>query len=120
MPTEWAVVASQTYIEKSKAALLINSCEFDDAFPLSLAKTADEKFANFVPGYRRVHFDGVHHGFAARGDLVRPHISSFGYLGPQAISSHTDQSHRKGCQGRRIQGVRGMADQAFVDLSPPR
>jgi len=79
MPTERTVVASQTYIEKSKAALLINSCEFDDAFPLSFANTADEKFAEFGPGYRRVHFDGVHHGFAARGDLVRPRISSFGH-----------------------------------------
>jgi hypothetical protein len=64
----------QTYIVKSKAPLLINSCEFDDPFPPSFAKTADEKFANFAPGYRRGHFDGVHHGFAARGDLVRPDV----------------------------------------------
>jgi len=69
-----SVVAPQTYIAKSKAPLLINSCEFDDPFPPSLAKTADEKFANFAPGYRRAHFDGVHHGFAARGDLVRCHV----------------------------------------------
>jgi len=58
-----------TYVQKSTAALLINSCEFDDAFPLSFAQTADEKFANFAPGYRRTHYEGVHHGFAARGDL---------------------------------------------------
>jgi hypothetical protein len=65
-------VASQTYIKKSKAPLLINSCEFDELFPLPLADKADEKFANFAPGYRRVHFEGIHHGFATRGDLVRP------------------------------------------------
>jgi len=65
-----------TYIAKSKAPLLINSCEFDDPFPPSLAKTADEKFANFAPGYRRAHFDGVHHGFAARGDLNNPTVKT--------------------------------------------
>ena len=65
-------VASQIYIEKSKAPLLINSCEFDELFPLPLADKADKKFANFAPGYRRVHFEGIHHGFATRGDLVRP------------------------------------------------
>jgi hypothetical protein len=48
-------------------------------FPPSLAKTADEKFASFAPGYRRVHFEGVHHGFATRGDLVRPLAILCGY-----------------------------------------
>jgi len=65
-----------TYLEKSKAALLINSCELDDAFPLSVAQTADEKFANFAPGYRRAHFDGVRHGFASRGDLTDPTVKA--------------------------------------------
>jgi hypothetical protein len=94
---------------------LINSCELDDAFPLSVAQTADEKFANFAPGYRRAHFDGVRHGFASRGDLVRLCTVSFGHPDPHALSPRTDQPHSQGCQGRRIQGVRGMADQVFVE-----
>jgi len=65
-----------TYIQKSKAPLLINTCEFDELFPPSLAKTADEKFASFAPGYRRVHFEGVHHGFATRGDLNDPTVKA--------------------------------------------
>ncbi|KAI9510172.1 alpha/beta-hydrolase [Russula earlei] len=62
------------YLEKSKAPLLINSCEFDERFPPSLSKTADEKFANFAPGYRRTYFEGVRHGFASRGDLSDPRV----------------------------------------------
>ncbi|KAI9510165.1 alpha/beta-hydrolase [Russula earlei] len=64
------------YIAKSKAPLLINSCEFDELFPLSLGKTADEKFAKFAPGYLRNHAEGVHHGFATRGDLRDPVIQA--------------------------------------------
>ncbi|KAI9454367.1 alpha/beta-hydrolase [Russula earlei] len=73
---EQGAVASQIYIAKSKAPLLINSCEFDELFPLSLGKTADEKFANFAPGYLRNHAEGVHHGFATRGDLRDPVIQA--------------------------------------------
>lgn len=58
-----------TYIEKSKAPLLLNSCEFDDLFPKEMATATDEKFANFAPGYKRTYWEGVHHGFATRGDL---------------------------------------------------
>jgi len=65
-----------TYIQKSKAPLLINSCEFDEMFPPSLAQTADEKFAKYAPGYHRAHYDGVNHGFAARGDLTNPTIKA--------------------------------------------
>ncbi|KAI9454364.1 chlorocatechol-degradation protein [Russula earlei] len=65
-----------TYLEKSKAALLINSCEFDDLFPPSLAKTADEKFSKFAPGYRRTYFEGVRHGFAVRGDPNSPVVNA--------------------------------------------
>jgi len=61
-----------TYVEKSRAPLLINSCEFDDSFPPSLGEIADEKFANFGPGYHRAYFPGVHHGFASRGDTSTP------------------------------------------------
>ncbi|KAH9958031.1 Alpha/Beta hydrolase protein [Russula dissimulans] len=58
-----------TYVKKSKAPLLINSCEFDDLFPPPLAAKADEKFKDFAPGYRRTYYAGVHHGFASHGDL---------------------------------------------------
>jgi hypothetical protein len=43
------IVASQTYIEKSKAPLLIDSCKFDEQFPLSFAETADKKLAVWYP-----------------------------------------------------------------------
>lgn len=72
-------ISSQTYVEKSKAPLLINSCEFDERFPPSLAETADGKFASFTPGYRRTYSEGVNHGFASRGDLVRPRAFFFGH-----------------------------------------
>ncbi|KAI0301262.1 Alpha/Beta hydrolase protein [Russula brevipes] len=65
-----------SYIKRSRAPLLINSCEFDDAFPPPLAQSADEKFANFAPGYRRAHFDGVRHGFATRGNLNDPTVNA--------------------------------------------
>ena len=71
-----SVFPSQTYIEKSKAPLLINSCELDEAFPKPFAETADQKFASFGPGYRRAHYEGASHGFAVRGDIVREHVFS--------------------------------------------
>jgi dienelactone hydrolase len=71
-----SVMPLQTYIAKSKAPLLINSCEVDEAFPKSFAETADQKFANFAPGYRRTHYEGASHGFAVRGDVVREDLCS--------------------------------------------
>ncbi|KAI0252938.1 Alpha/Beta hydrolase protein [Lactifluus subvellereus] len=61
-----------TYIEKSRAPLLINSCEFDARFPEEFANLADEKFASFAPGYQRTFSSGVHHGFAVRCDPNDP------------------------------------------------
>ena len=66
-----SVISSQTYIAKSKAPLLINSSDLDDAFPKPFAEAADQKFANFAPGYRRTFYEGAPHGFAVRGDIVR-------------------------------------------------
>ena len=43
-------------------------------FPKSAGEAADKKFANFAPGYRRTYYEGVSHGFAVRGDLVRVHV----------------------------------------------
>jgi len=65
-----------TYVEKSKAPLLINSCDDDNAFPKSFAETADEKFASFSPGYRRTYYEGASHGFAVRGDVSKPTVKA--------------------------------------------
>ena len=60
------------YFEKSKAPLLINSCEDDPAFPQEAQKVADEIFSGkFAPGYQRTYWEGCSHGFAVRGDMVR-------------------------------------------------
>jgi dienelactone hydrolase len=65
-----------TYVEKSKAPLLINSCEDDGAFPKSFAEAADKKFAGFSPGYRRTYYEGASHGFAVRGDVTKPTVKA--------------------------------------------
>jgi dienelactone hydrolase len=75
---------SQTYIEKSKVPLLINSCDDDNAFPKSFAEEADKKFAGFAPGYRRTYYEGASHGFAVRGDLVRLHAVSLSHPEPHS------------------------------------
>lgn len=65
---------SQKYIASSKAALLINSCTTDMQFPPEASAKADALFgeARFDPGYKRVHFEGMRHGFAVRGDMSDP------------------------------------------------
>jgi dienelactone hydrolase len=68
------VIPSQTYTAKSKAPLLINSCDDDGAFPKDFAEASDQKFANFAPGYRRTYYEGASHGFAVRGDIVRENV----------------------------------------------
>ncbi|KAH9991596.1 dienelactone hydrolase endo-1,3,1,4-beta-D-glucanase [Russula vinacea] len=65
-----------TYVEKSKVPLLINSCEDDEMFPKSMCEAADEKFANFAPGYRRDYYEGASHGFATRGDPSKPTVKA--------------------------------------------
>jgi len=65
-----------TYIEKSKVPLLINSCDDDNAFPKSFAEAADKKFAGFAPGYHRTYYEGASHGFAVRGDLSKPTVKA--------------------------------------------
>ena len=59
-------------MQKSKAPLLINSCEVDSQFPPAAAEKADEILGDgkFIPGYKRTYWDGCTHGFAVRGDLV--------------------------------------------------
>ncbi|KAF8480350.1 alpha/beta-hydrolase [Russula ochroleuca] len=65
-----------TYVEKSKVPLLINSCDDDDMFPKSLGEAADKKFASFAPGYHRNYYEGASHGFAVRGDLSKPTVKA--------------------------------------------
>jgi dienelactone hydrolase len=104
-------ILSQSYIEKSKAPLLINSCEHDELFPKPLAETADKKFASFAPGYRRTYYEGVSHGFAVRGDLVRLRVFLLGYGEAHSTYSCTEQADGKSREGRGFQGVGGVADQ---------
>ncbi|PPQ72441.1 hypothetical protein CVT26_003770 [Gymnopilus dilepis] len=66
----------EKYAATSKVPLLINSCEIDSQFPPEAAKKADEIFAKFEPGYKRVHFEGCTHGFAVRGDLSDPKVKA--------------------------------------------
>jgi len=64
------------YVEKSKAPLLFNSAENDFMFPKEMAESTDVKFANFGPGYKRTYWEGVHHGFATRGDLTNKVVTA--------------------------------------------
>lgn len=56
--------------------LLINSCQFDERFPVAAAEKADVVFEGFNPGYKREHWEGCSHGFAVRGDLSDPKIKA--------------------------------------------
>jgi hypothetical protein len=107
-------VAPQKYTTQSKAPLLINNCEHDQQFPKPFADLADEKFANFAPGYQRTYFAGVHHGFASRGDLVRSLAFLFGFPEDPSTFLCTERCHCEDCQGRGIQGVRGVVHQIYA------
>ena len=63
---------AQTLLAKSKAPLLINSCEIDGQLPIPLQQKADEIFGDgkYAPGYYRTYWDGCTHGFTVRGDMV--------------------------------------------------
>ncbi|KIJ56355.1 hypothetical protein M422DRAFT_23639 [Sphaerobolus stellatus SS14] len=65
-------------LEKSKAPLLINSAQVDNAFPPEAVQKADDTFGNgkYAPGYKREHFLGCSHGFAVRGDLSNPLVKA--------------------------------------------
>ena len=64
----------QKYKSQSRAPLLINSCEVDPAYDLDKQAIGDKVFAGFAPGYQRTHWEGCTHGFAVRGDMVRPRM----------------------------------------------
>ncbi|KAF8991565.1 alpha/beta-hydrolase [Cyathus striatus] len=64
------------YKETSKEPLLINTCTVDQQFPHSAQEKADEIFAPFEYGYRRVYWEGCTHGFAVRGDMNDPKVKA--------------------------------------------
>jgi dienelactone hydrolase len=68
----------QKYAAVSKAPLLINSCEVDNAFPLAAQEQADAILGGgkFAPGYKREYFPGCSHGFAVRGDMSDPKVKA--------------------------------------------
>jgi len=66
----------EKYVATSKAPLLINSCTYDQQFPLESSTKADEIFKEFTPGYKREYFEGCTHGFAVRGDLSDPKVKA--------------------------------------------
>ena len=101
-----SVIRSQTYIAKSKAPLLINSCELDNAFPKPFAEAADQKFANFAPGYRRTYYEGASHGFAVRGDVVREILFFVILCRCSFCTLCPEQAGGEGREGRRFQGER--------------
>ncbi|KAF8581892.1 alpha/beta-hydrolase [Ramaria rubella] len=65
-------------VATSKAPLLINSCEIDNAFPAEACAQADEVLGNgkYQPGYSRQHWLGCTHGFAVRGDVSIPQVKA--------------------------------------------
>ncbi|KAI0049329.1 alpha/beta-hydrolase [Auriscalpium vulgare] len=77
-PTFVEVVDLNNYAEKSKAPLLINSCEIDTLFTKEKQDRADALLGNgkFAPGYKRTYFEGCTHGFAVRGDLSDPKVKA--------------------------------------------
>ncbi|KAF8512068.1 alpha/beta-hydrolase [Gautieria morchelliformis] len=65
-------------VQKSRAPLLINSCETDSAFPQESCQKADEILGEgkYQPGYARQHWLGCTHGFAVRGDMSNPQVKA--------------------------------------------
>jgi len=66
----------EKYKSVATAPLLINGCEFDDFFLPEDQVKADEIMTDFAPGYKRIYWEGVHHGFASRGDMADPKVKA--------------------------------------------
>ncbi|KAF8524577.1 dienelactone hydrolase [Hysterangium stoloniferum] len=68
----------ETLLAKSKAPMLINSCDVDGQFPKESCELADNLLGDgkYAPGYKRVHWKGCVHGFAVRGDLSDPLVKA--------------------------------------------
>ncbi|KAJ6475996.1 dienelactone hydrolase endo-1,3,1,4-beta-D-glucanase [Mycena vitilis] len=54
------------------APLLINGCTYDKPFPPAAQEQADAILGGgkFAPGYKRMYWEGMEHGFAVKGDLA--------------------------------------------------
>ncbi|KAI0077962.1 alpha/beta-hydrolase [Panus rudis PR-1116 ss-1] len=68
----------ETYKAKSKAPLLINACEIDQAFPIESQEKTVEILGNgkFAPGFELKYWEGCTHGFAVRGDTSNPKVKA--------------------------------------------
>ncbi|KAJ6514487.1 Alpha/Beta hydrolase protein [Mycena vitilis] len=66
----------EIYRDKATAPLLINGCTHDPVFPPEDQEKADAILGggNFAPGYKRLYWEGVAHGFAVKHDLGDPKI----------------------------------------------
>ncbi|KAJ7676701.1 Alpha/Beta hydrolase protein [Mycena polygramma] len=62
----------ETYRDKATAPLLINGCTYDKPFPPAAQEQADAILGGgkFAPGYKRMYWEGMEHGFAVKGDLA--------------------------------------------------
>ncbi|KIJ57133.1 hypothetical protein M422DRAFT_23237 [Sphaerobolus stellatus SS14] len=68
----------ESLLAKSKAPILINSCDIDEQFPKEACELADNLLGDgkYAPGYKRAHWAGCVHGFAVRGDLSDPNVKA--------------------------------------------
>jgi len=66
------------YAKEAKAPLLINACEFDQAFPLAAQEQADSILGkgDFASKFKQLHWEGCTHGFAVRGDMSDPKVKA--------------------------------------------
>jgi len=60
----------EALLAQSKAPILINSCDIDQAFPKESCEMTDRLLGDgkYAPGYKRVHWPGCTHGFAVSGE----------------------------------------------------
>ncbi len=92
----------QTYLGKSKAPILINSCENDFQFGTDAQAKADEILGDgkFAPGYEHTYWEGCTHGFAVRGDIVRALAwGSYRIYGSPCSRSQSDPKIQAGKEG---------------------
>ncbi|KAJ7133258.1 alpha/beta-hydrolase [Mycena epipterygia] len=77
----------ETYRDKATAPLLINACTHDPVFPPAAQEQADAILGGgsadsslgergFAPGYKRVYFEDLAHGFAVKGDMSDPKVKA--------------------------------------------
>ncbi|KAI0070435.1 alpha/beta-hydrolase [Panus rudis PR-1116 ss-1] len=68
----------ETYKAKSKAPLLINAAEIDDAFPAPARRQTVDILGDgkFAPGFELKLWEGCRHGFVVRGDYSDPKVKA--------------------------------------------